>query len=88
MDLWLANPYRTAPSVRTSVAALDMLSPRPNPLLPPDSDDEFEEEVNRPGAIKITDIPAARGPFDLPFAVGASLALWALIALIVVLIFF
>lgn len=88
MDLWLANPFRTAPHARTSIAALDMLSPRPNPLDPPDSDDELEEGLGRPGDDEKLIIPAQRGPFDLVFAVGASFALWALIALIVLLIFF
>jgi hypothetical protein len=66
-----------------------MLSPRPNPLEPQDSkDDELEEELHGPSKARRFVAPAARGPFDMAFAVGASLALWALIALIVRLFFF
>jgi hypothetical protein len=65
-----------------------MFSPRPNPLDPPDSADEVESEAQWLARMERIKLVAPRGPFDLVFAVGASLALWALIALILYLIFF
>lgn len=88
MDLWLANPFRPAPPAQMSAAALDMLSPRPNPLEPPDADEEAEDDAYLTEEDKPVEFSTQRGPFDLVFAVGVSLALWALIALIVILFFF
>ncbi|MGE0408057.1 MAG: hypothetical protein AB7P23_02205 [Amphiplicatus sp.] len=68
---------------------LDMLSSQPKPVEPPAADDSPAKAADRPTRSKFLPMwKAERGPFDLVFAVGASLALWALIALIVVVLLF